>query len=257
MARGLVYLLAKVPCAGRVKTRLCPPLTPRRAARLAEAFAVDLLTMLATLNGPDGGDGPGRQPGQGGGRGPEIRLALAGEAFPGAGSTAAGRLKALAASLDIPVEGQGDGDLGVRMHRLMDRGLEQGRPTLLIGSDVPDLPRERVAEALSALQDVDAVVGPAADGGYVLIGSRRPVPGMFEIDAAWGGPGVLSATCAALGRSGYTYRTLAPWEDVDDAVALGRLASRLEGHDGKGGRDGGAASTARLLASWGRQGVRF
>jgi len=250
--RSILYVLAKEPVPGLVKTRLCPPLRPAQAAALAAACAADTLAMAAGLAAV------------------EVRLALAPARAGGLAARAEcrdlaveakgrslaveaeGRSLAMeAAGHGLAVEDQGDGDLGARMARLMARGLRDG-PTLLIGTDSPDRPASMVADAVAALQRCDAVLAPAADGGYVLVGARRPLPALFAIDAAWGSRRVMASTCDALSRAGCAFEVLAGWEDVDDARALGRLAARLEG----AGADA-APETARLLARWRSEGVRF
>lgn len=232
MGRGVVYVMAKEPRAGAVKTRLCPPLVAEQACELALAFAKDTLGRLAGLRESARID---------------VRLALDdGDAGP------ASSMRALAGGLGIEVEDQGGGDLGERMARLVERGLAGGAPAMLVGTDSPDLPPETVRAALLALTRTDVVLAPAADGGYVLVGARRPVRALFEIDAAWSGPQVFESTCRALRHAHCSYETLPAWDDVDDAAALARLAQRLEGSGGAG-----APATTRLLARWKREGVRF
>jgi rSAM/selenodomain-associated transferase 1 len=232
MWRGVVYVMAKEPRAGVVKTRLCPPLAVERACELAFAFARDTLGRLAGLRETARID---------------VRLALDdGHAGPDS------RLRALAGGLGIEVEDQGGGDLGERMARLVDRGLAGGVPAILVGTDSPDLPPEMLRAAVRALTRADVVLAPAEDGGYVLVGARRPVRALFEIEAPWSGPQVFESTCRALRHAHCSFETLPAWDDVDDAPALARLAQRLEEGGGAG-----APATARLLAEWKREGVRF
>lgn len=231
MGGGVVFVMAKAPVPGFVKTRLCPPLSPAQASSLAEAFALDTLEKLAGLAAAGG---------------VEVRLAL-----DGAGQEGARGLEDLAARLLVPVEGQGGGDLGARMNEALGRGLATGRPTVLVGTDTPDLPATLVLSAFEALSRVDAVLAPAGDGGYVLVGARRPLPELFRIDAPWSSDGVFAATCEALRRAGCPFEVLGSWDDVDDAAALGRLASRLDGASAV------APCTARLLGEWRCEGVRF
>jgi rSAM/selenodomain-associated transferase 1 len=236
MHRGVVYILAKEARGGAVKTRLCPPLDEAQSALLALAFAEDTLARLAGLREAARLD---------------VRLALD-DGDANADLPRGGGVRGVADRLGLLVEGQGGGDLGARMARLVERGAEGGLPTMLVGTDSPDLPPEMLRAAARALARVDVVVAPAQDGGYVLVGARRPVPALFEIDAPWSGPQVFEATCRALRRAGCSYEALPAWDDVDDAAALARLARRLE-------EGGGAAApaTARLLAEWKREGVRF
>lgn len=239
MRGGILYAMAKQPRPGQVKTRLCPPLTALQACCLAGAFAADTLANMAALEGL------------------ETRLALAEDLSgrqPDATQLPAqpvSLLRELAARLGVAVEDQGDGDLGTRMARLLERGLGAGLPTILVGTDSPDLPRGTISAALEALARVDVAIAPAADGGYVLVAARRRIAELFDIDAPWGSERVFAATCESLRRVDCAFEVLGGWEDVDDAAALGRLAIRL----GDGGQ--GAPVTARLLDEWRREGVRF
>ena len=252
--RGIVYMLAKTPQPGFVKTRLCPPLDPKQAASLAAASAADTLTMLTSLTDVvvrlalDEGSSAGRGD-----------LESAGPA-PGHRAAATADLRLVADGLGVPVVEQGEGDLGVRMAGLLRRGLADGLPTILLGSDAPDLPAGRVADAFQSLECVDVVIVPAVDGGYVLIGARRPLDAMFEIDAPWSSEQVLEATLAALGRTDATWEMQSPWEDVDDAPALGRLAGRLLTDPVPVPGQvtvAVAVETVRLLKRWRKEGVRF
>jgi hypothetical protein len=116
--------------------------------------------------------------------------------------------------------GQGSGDLGQRMARVM-RALPPG-PAVIIGTDVPDIRSDHVARAFRALGRHDAVFGPAADGGYWLVGLRRRlrVPEIFE--------GVRWSTEFALADTLANARTLDValldvLADVDDGAGLRRL----------------------------------
>jgi uncharacterized protein len=145
-----VIVIAKEPRPGAVKTRLCPPCTPAEAARLAVAALADTLEAVATVPGV------------------ERVLALEG---------AAGRW--------VPP--------GFRVVAQRGRGLDEriaaafadgagDRPALLIGMDTPQVDRELLAGALGALQrpGVDAVLGPALDGGWWCIGLRRADDRVFR-----------------------------------------------------------------------------
>jgi rSAM/selenodomain-associated transferase 1 len=237
----VVTVLAKEPVPGRVKTRLCPPLRQDQAAALATAFARDTLEALAGLQGVRVrlaiDPGPASPP--------RISDGPAG-AFPAEGPVEVAR------RLGLDVLAQGEGDLGERMSRLLEAALEGGGGGVLVGTDSPDLPTSLVLEAFAALERADVVLVPAADGGYVLVGARRRTPSLFSIAAPWGSGRVLEATLESLSRARVTVALLEEWEDVDDAAALGRLASRL-----RGGSRAVAPSTSRLLHDWEAEGVRF
>ena len=115
--------------------------------------------------------------------------------------------------------GQGGGDLGRRMHRAM-RALPPG-PAIIVGTDIPDLGAAHIAHAFRALGDHDAVFGPAADGGYWLVGFRRSprIPDAFE-GVRWSTEHALEDTLANL--VGLDVAFLETLEDVDDGAALSR-----------------------------------
>ena len=116
--------------------------------------------------------------------------------------------------------GQGGGDLGARMGRVM-RTLPPG-PAVIVGTDIPDISRSHIRDAFRALGARDAVFGPAADGGYWLVGQRRrPVlEGLFA-GVRWSTEHALADTEANLppGRAAARLEVL---EDVDDRASLDR-----------------------------------
>lgn len=192
----VLCIFAKQPVAGRVKTRLCPPLTPEQACDLYRVCLQETMDRVALTS---------LQP----------VLCYAGQAdwfadrFPG-----------------VPALAQSTGDLGDRLAQASQALFAAGAgPVLLIGSDSPDLPPELVAQALTALRDVALVTIPARDGGYVLIGLQADCPDIFA-EIPWSSPQVLAATrqrALALRRS---YREVGHWEDLDDLESLQRLLQR-------------------------------
>jgi len=121
----------------------------------------------------------------------------------------------------VEAVGQGVGDLGIRMRR----ALETCPPGLvvLVGADIPALDARHAAAAFHLLGSHDLVFGPAADGGFWLVGARHPrrLPPLFE-RVRWSGPDALADTLAGLPRRikvGYAARL----EDVDDGDAHRRL----------------------------------
>lgn len=93
----------------------------------------------------------------------------------------------------VTVFDQGDGDLGVRMAR-----AAQTLPILLLGADIPDLAPQHITAAAAALADAPAVIGPAEDGGYWLLGLAALAPHLFE-NMPWGTDRVLEITLSRLG----------------------------------------------------------
>lgn len=199
--RPAAVVMARVPAAGRVKTRLAETLGARRAAALAWSFLRDTLALV-------------REAG--------LTVYLAYTPAAGAAKLARGLGGDLPAA--FPQRGA---DLGGRMrdatHRLFSRGHA---PVLVLGTDSPHLPAERLREAVDALQAADVCLGPSLDGGYYLLGSRQPCPELFR-HVAWGTPLVLRQTLARAREAGLEACLLPPGFDVDTAGDLCRLARCL------------------------------
>jgi rSAM/selenodomain-associated transferase 1 len=216
-----VVVFAKAPRPGGVKTRLCPPLSAAAAARLYRCFVLDVLDRVRALDG--------------------ITPAVAYAPRRGRRFFAAVRPRMLL----IP---QAGADLGARMagvfQRLFERGFEA---VVLIGADSPTLPPAYLRRAILAVHraDLDGVIGPSEDGGYYLIGLRRPCPELFS-GIAWSTGRVLAQTRARARRAGRRFRVLPTWYDVDTARDLRRLATELRR------QRGGLTRTRRLLgtAAW-------
>lgn len=122
---------------------------------------------------------------------------------------------------DIARVPQGRGDLGARMARLLRH--EGDGPTVLVGSDIPDLQTKHIAEAFALLRRHQAVFGPAEDGGFWLVGvtSRMRRPGLFEC-VRWSSQHALADTLKNL--AGLRIGCAATLSDVDDAGSYRRMA---------------------------------
>jgi rSAM/selenodomain-associated transferase 1 len=180
-----------------VKTRLSPPFTSEQAARFYAALLADVLdATLAACRALD------------------LEPVLA--VHP---PEAAARL---AAPTGFRREPQHGADLAARMEHAAARELAAGRPVLLRGSDSPTLGVATLAAALDALAASDLVLCPDCDGGYNLVGLRKPAPGLF--DHPMSTPSVLDDTLARARRLGLSYRLLPAGFDLDTAADLGRLA---------------------------------
>ncbi len=119
---------------------------------------------------------------------------------------------------------QGRGDLGARMQRIFDV-LPPG-PVLIVGTDVPGITRRHIAQAFRLLGGHDAVLGPAADGGYWLVGlRRRPHTLQIFADVRWSSPHALADTLSNL--EGCSVAFAARLSDVDDAHAFAASAARF------------------------------
>jgi uncharacterized protein len=115
---------------------------------------------------------------------------------------------------------QPDGDLGARMEAALADALRRAPAALLIGTDCPVLTPVHLANAAATLAKHDAVLIPAEDGGYVLVGARRPVP---LRDVRWSTAHALADTRDGFARAGVTCACLPPLWDVDDDADLARF----------------------------------
>ena len=128
--------------------------------------------------------------------------------------------------------GQGGGDLGARMGRIL---AESGTtPVAIVGSDIPDLASPHIEGAFAALRGADLVFGPAADGGYWLVGRGPGVAtrGLFE-GVRWSTPNALADTRANVPPR-RRVALLEVLEDIDDAGAYVRWRVRRD--SGRGAR---------------------
>jgi len=116
---------------------------------------------------------------------------------------------------------QGD-DLGERMLNAAGRALEQVERVLLIGTDCPAISADYLVQAFRALDRVDVVVGPAEDGGYVLLGLRRVSRHLFE-GVEWGTQAVLQQTLKQVSSLNWSCTLLDTLWDVDRPEDLSRL----------------------------------
>ncbi len=119
---------------------------------------------------------------------------------------------------------QGNGDLGKRMHRAFS---EANGPAIIIGSDCPEVKISDLQAAAEALQTQDAVLGPAKDGGYWLIGLNAPCPALFD-GIEWSTETVLQTTLAKADKAGLTVKLLRELADVDDWESFNDQFSKLE-----------------------------
>ncbi len=198
-SRGALVVLAKAPRAGAVKTRLCPPFTPAEAGEFYAHLLADVLAASAELA-------------------LEFRLVAIVAVHP---PQACGEI-ARGAPAGFQVVPQRGRDLGRRMDWAVREACAAGAPRVLLrGSDSPLIDSEVVAAAIAALDDVDLVLRPDRDGGYGLVGTKRPAPGLFEHPMST--PSVLADTLANAARQGLSTRLLEPGFDVDTFADLRRL----------------------------------
>jgi rSAM/selenodomain-associated transferase 1 len=133
---------------------------------------------------------------------------------------------ACSAAYDVPLHQQCGADLGERLLHTHDRMFRTYRRVLVMGTDCPTLSVRDLRAARMELRHSDAVVIPADDGGYVLIGLAQPCPAVFR-DIDWGSARVLAQSLARLQESGRSCRVRPALWDIDRAEDLTRLAAHL------------------------------
>lgn len=186
-----VIVFARFPEPGACKTRLIPRLGAEGAARLYRRLAERTFESVLALDRP---------------RLLRVVAATPPDELP--------KVRTWVGS-EFTVRAQAKGDLGDRMQRAVADAFDEGaRRVLVVGTDCPALGAEELDEALDALEDHDAVVGPALDGGYVLIGFSRPLPHAFE-DVPWSSPDTLRVTRERLAECGARVAELEPRLDLD------------------------------------------
>jgi len=115
------------------------------------------------------------------------------------------------------IAAQGPGDLGERLARAVQAHVDHGAPSVvIIGSDCPRVQPTDLEEAHRQLRQHDVVLGPATDGGYWLIGVRRPCPALFEA-MPWGTDAVSAETLRRAHDAGLAVATLRTLSDIDTA----------------------------------------
>lgn len=193
-------VISKLPALGHTKTRLARTLGPEAALQLHRAFLAD---ELEELHRPDRWDlflvhdGADTEPQRA-----ELRV-LAGD-----------RAQGLA---------PGGIDLAHDLRDAFAALLEDRDRAVIVSGDVPHLPHDVVADALAALEDADVVLGPGPDGGYYLVGLRRPHDLFTSVPMGTGA--VFAATCARAAELGLTVARAPRTTDLDEAQDLAALAA--------------------------------
>jgi hypothetical protein len=131
-------------------------------------------------------------------------------------------LRAAAWRFGASLGGQGNGDLGRRMATIARRVLAAGEQPIIVGTDCPSLAPHHLEQAAHALQRHDAVLHPAFDGGYVLIGLRSFHPRLF-VDVPWSTAAVMATTRARLRELEWSWWEGETLHDIDTPADLVHL----------------------------------
>lgn len=197
-----VILMTKIPQAGESKTRLCPPLTARSAAALAECLLRDTILHVELT-------------------GIEMWLAV----------TPASSFDNLGAMVLKPAHilMQEGGDLGSRMNHALRTVLKNDtRSVVLIGSDLPTMPALHMTTAIEMLEEdeADVVFTPTRDGGFGLVAMRKPLPALMEC-VEWSTATTLRQVLARARALKLRYVLLPEWYDIDTVADLAELGREL------------------------------
>ena len=218
MIKKALVVMAKRPFPGQTKTRLVPPFTLEEAATLYESFLNDTLELARATSGTV----------------PFV-------AYTPADDETEAYFRDLAP--DFELMAQAGRTLGERLDGVLKECFEKGYGQVAaMNSDSPSLPLATLEEAFKRLDDadVDVVFGPCDDGGYYLIGCKRPYPRLVR-EVEMSTDHVLADTLAIAREEMLNVALLAPWYDVDDLAGLERV--RLDVSES---RDG-AVQTRRFL----------
>lgn len=191
--RAALVLMSRAPIPGKTKTRLQSHLKPEECAELHRAFLKDISNKLVNIKKQY----------------KKLHLFLS---YTPEGSE---NLFADLIGDNFNFIMQTGKDLGARMYNSISEAYNKSsEPVIITGSDLPSLPAEIITEAVAALKEKDIVIGPAADGGYYLIGMQRPHSFLFACNE-WGSDSVLVKTLKSASEHNLKTHFLPEWYDVD------------------------------------------
>jgi uncharacterized protein len=212
-----LLVVAKQPLPGQTKTRLCPPLSYDQAADLYECFLRDTLDVMRQING--------------------VQRVIS---FLPKG--AEDYFHHLAPDMKLTCQ-QGN-SLGERLDHLLTEALVNGsQRAVVMDSDSPTLPADYISQAFEHLTDADVVIGPTRDGGYYLIGMKRPQPHLLR-EVQMSTQHVLTDTLALAESTALAVSLLPTWYDVDTIADLHELDAEIALLS----KNGSAAATRDWLA---------
>jgi len=198
--KKVIIIMAKVPIAGTVKTRLQPFLSAEQSATLAECFLRDTVSKAKFLSN-------------------ELIIAY----------TPVEKLDVLLAILSnkqIFIEQKG-ANLGDKMFHAFEFAFSQNSDAVvMIGTDSPTFPSQFITRAFEMLSETDAILGETADGGFYLIGLRKLKKEIFET-VEWSSPRTFKQTARNVENLNLKLSFLPNWYDVDTPDDLKRLIKDL------------------------------
>jgi len=212
-----LVIFVKAPLAGDVKTRLVPTLSLSQAAELYECFVRDIVRSMRRFKEAS------------------VRIAYQPHArIPDPSWIGS----------SLPYFKQEGHSLGERLSRAFVSAYQaRAERVVIIGCDSPTLPAAYVSQAFRMLEQCDIVLGPAADGGFYLVGMSKFCPGLFD-QVVWSSEEVFDKILFNVRRDGYSLRTLPNYFDVDTPEELEALWRSRESN----GLDETAPLTSRCMA---------
>lgn len=180
MQNSLLIIFSRAPALGKVKSRLASTLGPEKALSIHNLLFKQTIATVLQSRIPN-------------------KIYLSEEPLP---------------SFKYPYLLQTGHDLGNKMNNALEKELSTHSKVLLIGSDCLNLTSNDLTNSLAKLETNDVVLGPAVDGGYYLIGLKKPTPNLFN-SIQWGTSTVLQETINRCISSGLSYELLDMRSDVD------------------------------------------
>ena len=196
-----LLVFAKTPANGAVKTRLQPVYPESFSKQLHIALVNFCLSQWEQVEGCD------------------IEIKVAGDipSFQ----------EQIPKSASFPLVAQRGDDLGQRMAFALSHALQSAKGAIVVGTDCPFIDRDYLEMTMEALESADIVIGPASDGGYVLLAARKFEPSFFN-NITWGSELVFEQTLSAIKKAGFTYTVLPTLADIDRPEDIQLLAGLQE-----------------------------
>lgn len=196
-----LLIFSRAPVLGEVKTRLQPEFTPEQSLALHKKMLLNTLGLSAQLNDI------------------EVTLCCAPDKD-------APFFLDRAKRFSVRLENQQGANLGERMANALSNALKNHAKVVIIGTDCPGINKEYIQKAFDALNEVDVVIGPASDGGYVLLGLKKISEALFR-NISWGTDSVLEQTRKAVKELHWSSKELGIMHDIDRPEDLYRYQDLL------------------------------
>lgn len=214
-----LILMTRIPIAGQTKTRLMDIMSGNECARLHMAFLKDLFNTFRELENEV-----------------DIYLTYTPE-------NSLGIIKDIIPK-SIKTFPQRGEDLGNKMSNAIKDILSLGyKKVILIGSDIPHIRYNDILDAFHMMEEKDIVLGPSYDGGYYLVGMKRPNEALFNIGKRWGGKSVLEATIDVANNQSLSIGLAAKYMDIDTKEDLFTFMKIYE-------NQGVALNTVEFIKDW-------